>query len=184
MVLSTLISWGILLSEKVETADIRDIKGPVLYGWNLSFLLIVGLSLIFMIGLLIISIRRVKNKHRISLFRPAHEIAYEALQQLRKKDLLKKGEIDGYYFELSRAIRRYLQDRFSYQALEMTTEQLLMMIRDSKKLSQEQKGLLSTFFMHCDLVKFAGYRPPAEETDWAFTMGQQIIDQTKEDVSA
>lgn len=186
MVLSTLISWVILLSEKVESPDIRDIKGPVLYIWNPSFLLIVSLSLILLIGFLIISIHyihRLRGKSRIPPFRSAHEIAYEALKQLREKELLKKGQVDDYYFELSRAIRTYLQDRFSYRAPEMTTEQLLIMAGDSKELSQEQKGLLSSFFLHCDLVKFARYRPSKEEIDWSYKTGQEIIDQTKEDAT-
>ncbi len=91
--------------------------------------------------------------------------------------------MDDYYLELSGTIRKYLEDRFGHRTPEMTTEELLMGINHSKDLSPEQKSLLSGFFIHCDLVKFAKYRPSSKEIDWSFKAGREIIDQTKEGVS-
>ncbi len=178
-----IFSRGLPPAANLEGADIRDIKGPLTYGWNPSPFLIAGFSLILLIGFLVFYIKKVKKGERILPLRPAHEIAYEALEELKKKELPGKGRFDDYYFELSGTIRKYLEDRFGYRTPEMTTEELLLGINHSKDLSPEQKSLLSSFFMHCDLVKFAKYRPSLEEIDRSFNAGREIIDQTKEGVS-
>jgi len=173
---------GLPAAANSESADIRDIKGPLTHGWDPSLLLIAGFFLILLIGLLVFYVKKMKKGERILPLRPAHEIAYKALDELKKKELPGKGRFDDYYFELSGTIRKYLEDRFGYRTPEMTTEELLMGINHSKDLSPEQKSLLSGFFIHCDLVKFAKYRPSSKEIDWSFKAGREIIDQTKEDI--
>ena len=162
------------------TADIRDIKGPITYGLKSPIIPIAGLILIFLIGLFILYIIIIAKKREAPLPPRPHEIAYEALQKLKERELQTKGRIEDYYDELSRILRNYLRDRFSLRAPEMTTEELSLWIEDSKIFSQEQKSLLKKLFIHFDLVKFAGYRPPAEEIDWTLEIVQRIVDQTKE----
>jgi len=178
-----IVSQGLLPPANLGGTDIRDIKGPLPYGWNPSPFLIAGFSLILLIGFLIFYVKKMKKGERILPLRPAHETAYEALEELKKKELPDKGRFDDYYFELSGTIRKYLEDRFGYRTLEMTTEELLLGINHSKDLSLEQKSLLIGFFMHCDLVKFAKYRPSLEEINRSFKTGREIIDQTKEGAS-
>ena len=178
-----IVSRGLPPAANLEGADIRDINGPLTYGWNPSSFLIAGFFLILLIGFLVFYVKKMKKGERILPLRPVHEIAYEALDALKKKELPGKGRFDDYYFELSGTIRKYLEDRFGYRTPEMTTEELLMGINHSKDFSPDQKSLLSGFFMHCDLVKFAKYRPSLEEIDWSFKAGREIIDQTKEGVS-
>jgi hypothetical protein len=166
-----------------EGADIHDIKGPLAYGWNPFPFLIAGFFLILLIGFLVFYFKKMKKGERILPPRPAHEIAYQALEELKKKELPDKGRLDDYYLELSETIRKYLEDRFGHRTPEMTSEELLLEISLSKDLSPEQKSLLNGFFMHCDQVKFAKYRPSSKEIDWSFKAGREIIDQTKEGVS-
>jgi hypothetical protein len=176
----SIISWTILLAGKVEGPDIHDIKGPLTYGWDSSLFLIAGISIILLIGFLLLYILWIRNKKKIKPRCPPHAIAYEALEKLKMKELPAMGRIDDYYFELSNAIRKYLEDRFNLRTPEMTTEDLLLRIGESKEFSREQISLLSNFFVQCDLVKFAKYRPSSKEIDRSFDAGREIIDQTKE----
>ena len=178
-----IVSQGLLPPANLGGTDIRDIKGPLPYGWNPSPFLIAGFFLILLIGFLVFYVKKMKKGERILPPRPAHEIAYEALDELKKKELPDKGRLDDYYLELSGTIRKYLEDRLGYQTPEMTTEEFLIGINHSKNLSLEQKSLLGDFFMHCDLVKFAKYKPSLEEANWGFKAGREIVDQTKEGVS-
>lgn len=55
---------------------------------------------------------------------PAHEIALQSLTQLKEAELWQKGEMKAYHTELTRVMRQYIEDRYTIQALEMTSSQL------------------------------------------------------------
>jgi hypothetical protein len=55
---------------------------------------------------------RKRKKGEIIPSRLAPGIAYEALEELGRKDLIKNGKTRDYYIELSDIIRHYLQKRF------------------------------------------------------------------------
>jgi hypothetical protein len=100
-------------------------------------------------------------------------------EELRAMDLPGKGRIKEYYFRLSDIVRRYLENRFSYRAPEMTTEEFLSAIKDSKEFSNELRGLLKEFLSHCDMVKFAKYGPTPIEILDSFKAAENLIDRTK-----
>jgi hypothetical protein len=177
-----ILFWTIRLAQQVQSSDIRDIKGPIIYSSYLPLFLIAGASIALLTGLLLFYILRIKNKKKVIPLRPSHEIAYEALEQLRMKELPEKGRVSDYYFELSGVIRNYLDNRFHLRTMELTTEELIQRIEESKKFSPEQKSLVSHFFVQCDLVKFAGYRPFPEEIESSYKASREIIDQTKEGI--
>lgn len=162
-----------------EKSDLRDIKGPITWSHDFFLIVVAVFLLIFLTGaLLYVLLRRKKN---LTILSPLpHEVAYEALQALRRKDLIKQGKVQDYYVELSNIIRRYLEHRFSDLISEMTTEECLLTIQDKKEFSSERRTLLRDFMSHCDLVKFAGYIPSLEEMERSLKEGQKIIDQTKE----
>jgi len=171
-----------LLAGKRHYDDIRDIKGPkglVHYGWLST---IIGVILVFLSVVSLVWFSRKTQKivsSQDSL--PAHIIAYEALERLRKKDLIKNGKIKEYYAELSDIVRHYLEDRFNIRAPRMTTEEFLFKMRDENVLSSQQKGLLKDFLLSCDLVKFARHTPGEKEADLAFSCAKTLVDQTKKE---
>lgn len=90
--------------------------------------------------------------------RPAEEIAREKLEALKRSDLLEKGEIKQFYILLSEALREYLGNRYGFDSLEMSTEELLGMARRLPVTTDDfhdLRGLLE----ETDLVKFAKYLP-------------------------
>ena len=128
--------------------------------------------------------KRKKPEHLTTPLRPAHETALEALRKLRNKDYLRTGRVREYYFELSDIARHYVEDRFQLRAPEMTTEEFLSTLKDSRVLRSGQKTLLSDFLSHCDMVKFAKYQPDENESDASYESARRFIEETKEAVGS
>ncbi len=163
--------------------DIRDIRPPVYFPFNFK-LLIIAISILLLSGVccLAVFIFKKKNKKQkiIPVFiKSAHQKAYQALNQLRAKDLPSSGKVKEYYYQLSIIIRRYIEDRFFLKAPDMTTGEFLFSIKDSKILKEEYQSILKEFLMLCDIVKFAKYGPTEEEIEKSFDVAIKFVDQTK-----
>ncbi len=169
-----------LLDEDFEKADIRDIKGPVslnnrLYLYGIIILLLIIILVLF----IVIKKKRGHKESRIPPPPPAHQLAYEALSALKRKDHFKTGKIREYYFELSDILRHYMENRFDLRAPEMTTDEFLAALKSSSSLSAEQKGLVRDFLSHCDMVKFAKYLPPDTEAETSYESAKRLVDETR-----
>ena len=174
-----------LLDGEVETAEIRDIQGPLsAYNVNLLYIALAVLIAVAIIVAIVLFLRKRKRRKEIIVpLRPAHEIAFEAFEELVKKDLLRNGRIDEYYFELSNIVRHYLENRFQLRAPEMTTEEFLSTLRQTDKLQADHKALLREFMSHCDMVKFAKYHPAENEIESSYESARRLVEQTKDTVS-
>ncbi len=113
---------------------------------------------------------------------PAHLIALRRLDDLRRGQLLEKGEFKLFYDQLSEVAREYLENRFQIKALEMTTEEFLLSLGRMDFLGPAQKNILAEFLQYSDLVKFAKHQPVKEEGEKALTIVYGLIEETKEDV--
>src|SRR5262249_29466917 len=80
-----------------------------------------------------------------------------------------------FYLELSEILKRYLGCRFGVISLERTTEEFMHDLKQTA-ISWEDSQRIKTFLMDCDLVKFANYRPPADETRQIIECSLEIID--------
>jgi len=171
-----------LLDKDEKVDNISDIKGPVslpLGRW-VYILLLLGLVIVGLAIWRIVSRKKQIACKEVVMARPAHLIAYEELELLKQKDYINKGKIKEYYEELSSIARCYLENRFSFKAPEMTTEEFLFTAENSDKLSGEHKKLLREFLIHCDLVKFAKYGPSVNEMGASFESAVRLVEQTKE----
>jgi hypothetical protein len=164
---------------------IRDIKPPVYFRANYAFLLLAIAALVlllmaFFFWLYIKKHRKNKTGSNDAPKLPAHEIAYTQLKELKSKSLPEFGLVKEYYFRLSAITRYYLENRFSFRAPEMTTEEFLEAMRDFALFSGKQKNTIKEFLNHCDMVKFALYSPSKKEIDDVFSIATRLIDETKE----
>ncbi|MFC1808125.1 hypothetical protein ACFL0T_07185 [Candidatus Omnitrophota bacterium] len=168
----------------MDIEDIKDIRGPVNFPPSYFFLIVIG-AIVLIVGLVFLAIYLIKKRRLIAEQtpyvepRPAHDIAYEALKALQAKCLPDHGLIKEYYFQLSNIARHYLEDRFSFKAPEMTTEEFLYSLRDSNELTGSHKNLLKEFLSQSDMVKFAKYGPTASEIDESFAHALRLVDETK-----
>lgn len=162
---------------------LRDIKGPLsLSSHRNIFLLLVVLVLLAIAVFYFKFLSKRKKTPVIVPRKPAHEIAYEQLEKLKAKDLIRQGKVKEFYSEVSDIIRHYLENRFLLKAPEMTTEEFLFYVRDYSLLVSGHKTLLKEFLLACDLVKFAKYLPPFEEMDAIFVSAKKLVDETKEEI--
>lgn len=172
---------AILMSDGTIATDIKDIKPPLYFpaNWKL-FILIVILVVISGAGLAAYLFSRQGGGLQKFIIAPAaHEIAYKALDDLKDSNSLKAGLVKEYFFRLSFIVRQYLENRFSMRAPEMTTEEFLLSLKESDKLSHGIKDLLKDFMERADMVKFAKYGPTAQEIMGAFSAAKKLIDETK-----
>ena len=172
-----------LLSQNSFAQTFRDIKPPVDYPVNYFFLILaIGLLILCAVaaGIFYFLKRRKEAPPQLVLPpEPAHLIAYAALDALRRKKLLEHSRIKEWYFELSLIVRYYLENRFSFRAPEMTSEEFLYSLKVSGDFSWAHKDLLEEFMNHCDLVKFAKYGPSPQEIEESFLAAKRLVDETK-----
>ena len=80
---------------------------------------------------------------------------------------------------LSAIVRRYLEQRYEIRAPELTTEEFLQVAIARPELSAEHRGLLRSFLERCDRVKFAGYRPDADESLATLKAARGFVEDTR-----
>lgn len=110
--------------------------------------------------------------------RPAHETAYAELERLLSSGILEKGHVKQFYIELAEILRRYLTARFGVETFERTTSEVLEALR-AVRLPVRALASTADFLGACDMVKFAKYVPPADETRVTVERAYRLIDETK-----
>lgn len=103
----------------------------------------------------------------------------EALSEIELIKQMISPSSKTYYTALTEALRSYIKKRFGFNALEMTTSQiveLLMRSGDSASLS-ELKEVLAT----ADLVKFAKHAPTLSDRDRSLVQALDFVQNTKLD---
>jgi hypothetical protein len=174
-----------VLDKTGPLTEMRDVKGPVRLPRGINkYLILAILFLLTVLGTLAVYFLKKNRGEKIIPKKPAHEIAYEQLEALKVKNYIAVNKIKEYYTEISDIIRHYLENRFKLRAPEMTTEEFLILARDSSELISEHKNLLREFLLCCDLVKFAKYAPTLNEINSIFDSAKHFIDQTKENEPA
>ncbi len=168
-----------------NASDIRDIKPPVSLNKNyyrLYLITAITVGVLGIAGAIILFLYR--RKHGEIGFAPeplpAHEIAYNELENLKALNLISKGRIKEFYYALSNIVRHYIENRFRLMAPERTTEEFLTEMAITDKLEEKHKQLIRNFLEHCDLVKYAKYGPNNQEIENAFNSAKKLVDETRE----
>ncbi len=98
-----------------------------------------------------------------------------ALENIPLASWLEKGLVKTYYYTLSEILKRYLERRFAFSALEQTTTEIMNCLKSLKTPMQEEFG---HFFERADLVKYAKLRPPDEELSAALATARGLVQKT------
>jgi preprotein translocase subunit Sss1 len=88
-------------------------------------------------------------------------------------------DADNWFVELSSIVRAYVEQRYRIRAPELTTEEFLQVAVAAAAMSDEQRALLTQFLERCDRVKFAGYRPDAEESITTLKAARGFVEDTR-----
>jgi len=127
------------------------------------------LGIILLVGIAALAywlIKKYQNRPQQEepVFTSPIEKATSLLQQLETKELWQKGEVKGYYSELTDIVRNYIEEEIEIPAMESTTSELIAELRrvanqKKLKLSKETLENLERVLMQADLVKFAKVKP-------------------------
>jgi hypothetical protein len=109
---------------------------------------------------------------------PPHQIALDALAELRAKGWIEALQIKPFYVALSGIVRSYLEARFGLRAPERTTEEFIRDALSSKKLSDSHRDLVAGFLEQSDLVKFARHAPGPADMHNALDSAELLVCET------
>ncbi|KFE63463.1 BatD family protein [Hyalangium minutum] len=101
----------------------------------------------------------------------------EALNALGKENLPAKGQVKEFYFRLSEIIRGYLGERYSFEALECTTPELIASLRKLRTPNLPEEDLLR-FISESDMVKYAKAEASPESCSQSLAFGFQLVEKT------
>ncbi|MDD5861854.1 MAG: BatD family protein [Prevotella sp.] len=162
--------------------DVQD--NPFLWSeWSGIFwlsvlvLLLCGAFLFLLVRLkqhkpIVIHIRTVKRV-------PAHERALHEIEAIKAHHTETQEGQKEYYTKLTDTLREYIQQRFGFRAMEMTSSEIISRLQESgdEKMIAELRDLFTT----ADLVKFAKYETLINENDANLVNAVKFIDETKTD---
>ncbi|MBQ8365305.1 MAG: hypothetical protein IJX41_05420 [Bacteroidaceae bacterium] len=151
-----------------------DYKAPV--GYSILFILLA-------VVLAWVTIRFINNKPIIRIVKlkpklPAHVVALNEMERIKSDTGWRTaGSSKEYYTAITDALREYMNERFAFNATEMTTAEIideLLKIKDKESL-RDLRDILET----ADLVKFAKFNPPMNENDRNLLNAIEFVDSTK-----
>lgn len=100
------------------------------------------------------------------------------LDALEAERLVSEGRHQEHYFRLTEIARDYLGRRYEFDALEMTTDELLQELRRRSTPGLEFDAL-ADFLRTCDLVKFARREPTDGDAKGAMDSARRLVERTR-----
>lgn len=110
---------------------------------------------------------------------PAHEIALKEIEKIKQERTWQTEDSKAYYTQLTDTLRTYIQDRYAFNAMEMTSSEIID--RLTAENDEEALNELRALFQTADLVKFAKHRTQMNENDANLMTALQYIEQTKKE---
>ena len=181
------------MSYDIPDGDEKQIFGPkdnmntpIRFYEVKGFLLFLILAVITVICAVYLFIRYRDDKPIIRKIRiepkiPAHIRAISEIENLRKSGGPHNEDAKAYYTQLTDILREYINDRFGFNATEMTSFEILEHLEESrdKESLTELRDLLGT----SDMVKFAKFKPMLNENDRNLVSALEFVNETKVEVS-
>ncbi len=149
--------------------------------WALTFWLSIVLLLLLAAGYYLY-LRLRDNKPIIASIKMVkrllpHQKAMKEIEQIKADKMVSAEDPKEYYTKLTETLRRYIEERYGFSAMEMTSGEIierLMATADQQRMDE-----LRQLFMTADLVKFAKYSTLINENDANLVNAIDFINQTK-----
>ncbi len=127
----------------------------------------------------VLALRALAHRRRRAAQRSAYDEAIAKLRALETRGAPSAETADAWFVELSSIVRSYLERRYEIRAPELTTEEFLQEASRASAVSAEHRALLTQFLERCDRVKFAGYRPEAQESIDSLAAARAFVEDTR-----
>ncbi len=108
---------------------------------------------------------------------PAHQVALREIGRIKEERVWAQENSKAYYTQLTDTLRTYIQDRYGFNAMDMTSSEIVarLMQEDNKTDLDELRNLFQT----ADLVKFAKHVTQINENDANLMTALEYVQQTK-----
>ena len=178
----------IVMAPPVDTVHntIYDIRPPMripLRFGEVSGYLLIGLVAALIIALVIYLLLFKRGKGLLAALRgpadPPHVTAIKELEKLHTQKLWQSGKSKQYYTGLTEILRAYLVGRYHFQAMEMTSAEILACIRELA-VEERSAARLKRLLEIADFVKFAKLEPDPEQNEEAYQDAYYFVEETKE----
>ncbi len=182
------------LALKVLTIEVDTLKSDNFYGpndvqdnpfqweeWERIFTM--GAVVMLLYVLCIIAFVRLKSNKPITL---KVRIIKKILPHQRALNSIDRIKGEGsatdektYYTQLTDTLRKYIEERFGFNAMEMTSSEIIARLREGS--DQDKIEELTMLFETADLVKFAKYTVGMSENDRNLVSAIDFINTTKQE---
>ena len=108
---------------------------------------------------------------------PPHQVALQEMERIKSEKSWQRDDVKQYYTELTDTLRVYMEERFGFNAMEMTSDEIIAQLNEQP--DKEWIGELRELFSMSDLVKFAKYKPLINENDMNLINAIDFINKTK-----
>jgi hypothetical protein len=163
-----------ITSVLTDDTTLRDLKPqaelptPPFWPWLVAGLLLTMLLLGLLAGVALWLYDRRKRRAQLELApapfvdtRPPEVIAYEELDRIEALNLPAHNQVKEHYFLVDLCLRRYIEGRYDFPAMEQTRSEMQHSFRRTAALAEHVAEFMS-LFVESDLVKFARYIPQAD----------------------
>ena len=108
-----------------------------------------------------------------------HQRAMDEIEKIKADRMVASENQKEYYTRLTDTLRKYMQERFGFNAMEMTSSEIIARLQEveDKKMIDELRELFTT----ADLVKFAKYKSLINENDANLVNAIEFINSTKQE---
>lgn len=114
---------------------------------------------------------------------PAHVVALQKLEQIKTEKIWQQGQIKQFYTDITDVIREYLENGYEINAMEMTTDEIVALVKKNKDLD-EIRVVLKEMLELSDLVKFAKFVPLENENETVVLNAFMIVEKTTKEETA
>ncbi len=166
------------------SGEIQDVKAPLKIELDWLLIALIAVGVIIVLVTIYLVVRHYRNKkngivpEKKIIKIPAFRVALESLSTLEDKKLWQQGKIKEYHSEITEIIRKYFEERFKIQALEMTSGELIEAMQNHEHTG-EILGITGEFLGNADLVKFAKFEPMPTVNEEMMKQAYDIVNKTK-----
>jgi CHASE3 domain sensor protein len=105
-----------------------------------------------------------------------HQKAMKEIEQIKADKMVTSENQKEYYTKLTDTLRRYIEERYGFSAMEMTSSEIIDRLMQTDQQSLDE---LRQLFTTADLAKFAKYSTMINENDANLVNAIDFINQTK-----
>ena len=182
-----------VLTVDVDTTDYEKYYGPKTiqdnpFNWELdewavpfwlSVLMLVMLAVTYYLYLRLRDNKPVIARPRFIRRLLPHQKAMQAIEEIKAEKMVTAEDPKEYYTRLTDTLRKYIEERYGFYAMEMTSSEIIDRLQQA---DPESLAELSQLFQTADLVKFAKYSTLINENDANLVSAIDFINRTKVEV--